>query len=81
MIHAMAKQAPGKEFIPIPATDGCACNECPHMMRNTMEKIRDCLRDLTPAIEIEESLRERALRPIEAMFRVTDGQVPEAATA
>lgn len=81
MIHAMAKQAPGKEFIPIPATDGCACNECPHMMRNTMEKIRDCLRDLTPAIEIDESLRERALRPIEAMFRVTDGQVPEAATA
>jgi quinolinate synthase len=76
MIHAMTKQAPGKEFIPIPTTDGCACNECPHMMRNTMEKIRDCLRDLSPAITIEEGLRVRALKPIEAMFRVCDGALP-----
>ena len=76
MIHAMAKEAPGKEFIPIPTSTGCACNECPHMMRNDLEKLRDCLRDLTPAIEIEESLRLRALRPIEAMFKVCDGGVP-----
>ncbi len=76
MIHAMRKKAPDKEFIPIPTTDGCACNECPHMLRNTMEKIRDCLRDLTPEITIDEDLRLAALRPIEAMFRVTDGVVP-----
>lgn len=76
MIHAMQKKAPGKEFIPIPTTTGCACNECPHMMRNTMTKVRDCLRDLTPAIEIEEQLRLAALKPIEAMFRVCDGEVP-----
>lgn len=78
MIHAMQKEAPGKEFIPIPTTTGCACNECPHMMRNTMEKIRDCLRDLTPEITIEEPLRLRALKPIEAMFQVCDGAVPTA---
>lgn len=77
MIHAMEKEAPGKEFIPIPTSTGCACNECPHMMRNDMEKLRDCLRDLTPAIEIEESLRQRALLPIENMFKVCDGEVPK----
>ncbi|MEZ6184993.1 MAG: quinolinate synthase NadA [Planctomycetota bacterium] len=71
MIHAMQKEAPGKEFIPIPATDGCACNECPHMKRNTVEKVRDCLRDLTPEITIPEELRLAALRPIKAMFEVT----------
>ncbi len=76
MIHAMKKEAPGKEFIEIPTSTGCACNECPHMMRNTMEKIRDCLRDLTPEITVPEELRLRALKPIEAMFRVTDGEVP-----
>ena len=71
MIHAMQKQAPGKEFIPIPTTDGCACNECPHMMKNTVEKVRDCLRDLTLEITVPEELREAALRPIRAMFEVT----------
>lgn len=76
MIYAMKKEAPDKEFIEIPTSTGCACNECPHMMRNTMEKIRDCLRDLTPEITIPEELRLRALEPIEAMFRITDGVVP-----
>jgi quinolinate synthase len=76
MIHAMRKAAPGKEFIPIPTTTGCACNECPHMKRNTVRKLRDCLRDLKPALEIEESLRLRALQPIQAMFRVCDGGLP-----
>ena len=78
MIHAMQKAAPGKEFIPIPTSSGCACNECPHMMRNTLEKVRDCLRDLTPRIEVPQELRLQALRPIEAMFRVTEGALPTA---
>jgi len=76
MIHAIQKESPDKEFIPIPTTTGCACNECPHMMRNTMEKVRDCLRDLAPEVTIPDDLRLAALRPIEAMFRVTDGVVP-----
>jgi quinolinate synthase len=81
MIHAMQKEAPGKEFIPLPTNTGCACNECPHMKRNTIEKLRDCLRDLTPEITIDEELRLAALAPIEAMFRVTEGGVPVASGA
>ena len=81
MIHAMQKAAgPDKEFIPLPTKTGCACNECPHMMKNTVEKLRDCLRDLRPEIRVPEELRVEALRPIEAMFRVTDGAVPTART-
>lgn len=76
IIHAMAKAAPGKEFIPVPTLTGCACNECPHMKRNTVVKLRDCLRDLRPEITVPEDLRVQALRPIEAMFRVCDGAVP-----
>lgn len=76
MLHAIAKQAAGKTLIPVPTTTGCACNECPHMKRNTLEKIRDCLRDLRPQVEIDPALRARALRPIEAMFRICDGAVP-----
>ncbi len=76
MIHAMQKAAPEKEFIPLPTSTGCACNECPHMRKNTMEKIRDALRDLRPEITVADDLRAAALRPIEAMFRVTDGSVP-----
>jgi quinolinate synthase len=76
MIHAMQKAAPGKELIPVPTLTGCACNECPHMKRNTLVKLRNCLRDLAPSLHIEESLRLAALKPIEAMFRVCDGAVP-----
>ncbi|MBX3468256.1 MAG: quinolinate synthase NadA [Planctomycetes bacterium] len=76
IIHAMKKAAPDKEFIPIPTLTGCACNECPHMKRNTVVKLRDCLRDLRPEITVPEDLRRAALRPIEAMFRVCDGAVP-----
>jgi quinolinate synthase len=76
MIHAIQKEAPNKEFIPIPTSTGCACNECPHMMKNTMEKLRDCLRDLSPEIQVEEELRLAALKPIDAMFQVCDGSLP-----
>jgi quinolinate synthase len=76
IIHAMKKAAPDKEFVPIPTLTGCACNECPHMKRNTVTKVRDCLRDLRPEVTVPADLRERALRPIEAMFRICDGAVP-----
>jgi quinolinate synthase len=56
MIHAFQKSAPQHKFIPVPgimASTGetCACNRCPHMARNTLQKVRDCLRDGTPEIE------------------------------
>ena len=69
IIHQMQKARPDRTFIPLPGMDeACACNECPHMKRNTLEKIRDALRDLQPRIEMDEDLRRRALAPIERML-------------
>ena len=71
IIHQMEKSRPDRTFIPLPGMDeSCACNECPHMKRNTLEKIRDCLRDLQPRIEMDEQLRVQALAPIERMLEV-----------
>ena len=71
IIHQMEKARPDRTFIPLPGMDeSCACNECPFMKKNTLEKIRDCLRDLHPRIEMDEQLRVRALAPIERMLEV-----------
>ena len=56
MIHPLQKAAPQHTYIPVPgisASTGetCACNRCPHMARNTLQKVRDCLRDGRPEIE------------------------------
>jgi quinolinate synthase len=65
----MEKAAPDRTFLPLPGMDEtCACNECPHMRRNTLEKIRDALRDLEPRIEMPEELRAAALAPLERMM-------------
>src|SRR5690606_35649224 len=65
IFHEMQKAAPGKELMEAPIHGSCpatgACNECPHMKRNTLEKVRDALRDLSPAIDVPEPLRSRAL--------------------
>ncbi len=55
MIHAFQKSAPQHEYIPVPGImtstgETCACNRCPHMARNTLQKVRDCLRDGKPEI-------------------------------
>lgn len=69
ILHEMKKRCPDKELIPAPPeSDSCACNECPHMKKNTLEKVYLCLRDLEPRIEIDEAIRLRALRPVEAML-------------
>ncbi len=69
VIHQMEKQAPGKTFLPAPPEDEtCACNECPYMRLNTLEKIRDCLRSLEPRLELEDTLREAAKKPLERML-------------
>ncbi len=69
ILHQMKKSAPGKNLIPLPGMDeNCACNECPHMKRNTLEKVYLALRDLQPRIEMEEPLRLAALRPMERML-------------
>lgn len=67
MIHRLQKEFPEKRFIAGP-TETCACNDCRFMKMNTLEKMRDALRSLSPAIEMEESLRESASHSINRML-------------
>jgi quinolinate synthase len=69
MLHRLRREIPGKTFIPGP-TDHCACADCRYMKMNTLEKLRDCLRDLTPQIIIPEVLRTRAESPIRRMLEL-----------
>ena len=68
VIHQMEKLAPGKEYIPVPTHTGCACNRCPHMRLNTVEKVHAALQNLAPEIVMDEELRLRTLRPLERML-------------
>jgi quinolinate synthase len=76
ILHPLHLEAPGKTFYPLATKAGCACNECPFMKKNTLEKVRDCLRDLSPEIVLDPDLLRRARHPIEAMFELTEGRVP-----
>jgi quinolinate synthase len=71
ILHAMQRVAPGKLLIPAPPDGNCACNECPHMRKNTLEKLYLCLRDRTPEITLDEDIARRALRPIERMLAMS----------
>jgi quinolinate synthase len=71
IIHQMTKRAPEKQFIPAPPDSNCACNECPHMRKNTIEKLYLCLRDGQPAISLDEEIRRRALVPIQRMLELS----------
>ncbi len=70
MLHRLRREIPEKTFIPGP-TDHCACADCRYMKMNTLEKLRDCLRDLTPQIIIPEVLRTRAESPIRRMLELS----------
>jgi quinolinate synthase len=65
--HSLHKLAPGKKFHFIP-NENCNCSECPYMRRNTLEKLRDCLRHLEPRVELSEELMRRARLPLERML-------------
>ncbi len=71
IIHQMEKAAPHKTFIPAPPNGNCACNECPFMRLNTLEKLYVALRDLSPEIHMAEELRLGALQPIERMLALS----------
>ncbi len=73
ILHQMRRAAPDKELIPAPPDESCACNTCPHMKRNTMEKLYLCLRDLAPVIEVDEAVRLKAKRSIDRMLAMTAG--------
>jgi quinolinate synthase len=67
----MEKQAPDKTFIPAPPEGNCNCNECPHMKKNTLEKVYLALRDLEPRLEMTPDLIDRARLPIERMLALS----------
>lgn len=76
IIHQMEKAVPEKTFIGAPGADGnCNCNICPYMALNTLEKLYVALRDLSPRIEIEEGLRQRAKVSLDRMLAMASGTV------
>jgi quinolinate synthase len=73
ILHQMHRAAPGKTLIPAPPVADCSCNTCPHMKRNTLEKLAACLRDLEPRIEVPEPVRVKAKKAIDRMLEMTAG--------
>src|SRR5579863_8493873 len=71
ILHQMRKAAPDKTLIAAPPEANCACNECPFMRKNTLEKVFLSLRDLAPRIEMSRDLLERARRPIDRMLALS----------
>lgn len=72
IMHRMQQAAPGKTLLPAPPEDEtCACNKCPHMRRNTLEKLYLSLRDLAPQVDVPEATRIRALKPIQRMLEMS----------
>ena len=71
ILHQMMKASPNKTFIPAPPTNNCACNDCPHMKLNTLEKLYLCMKYELPEINMEEELRLAALKPIKRMLEIS----------
>lgn len=68
IIHQMEKSCPGKLFLPAPPEESCACNECPYMKLNTMEKLYLCMKNRSPQITLPADIIEKALIPIQRMM-------------
>jgi quinolinate synthase len=78
IIHRMKKECPEKEFLCAPVfnamrapTDNCRCSECKFMKMNTLEKVRDCMKNLAPRVELPEHILKRARLPIERMLEIS----------
>lgn len=71
IIHQMQKQEPRKHFIPAPPMSSCACNECPYMRLNTLEKLYIAMKNRTPEITLSEEIQIAALRPIQRMLEMS----------
>jgi quinolinate synthase len=68
ILHQMKQRRPGATLIPAPADSGCNCSLCPYMKLNSLEKLYLCLRDQQPEIRLDETLRLKALKPLERML-------------
>lgn len=71
ILHQMQKESPEKTFIPAPPNNNCACNDCPHMKLNTLEKLYICLKHGQPEIILPETLRAAAEKPIRRMLEMS----------
>ena len=71
ILHQMQIGAPLKTFIPAPPDNACACNDCPHMKLNTLEKLYLCLKYEMPEITMDETLRLAAKKPIDRMLELS----------
>jgi quinolinate synthase len=71
IIYQMQKKCPQKKFYAAPPLENCACNQCPYMKLNTMEKLYLCMRDGKPEIILDEEIRLKALKPIQRMLEMS----------
>ncbi len=78
IIHRMQKECPGKEFLCAPVfdvmrmpTDNCRCSECRYMKMNTLEKLRDCMKNLSPRLELPAEILTKARAPIVRMLEIS----------
>ncbi len=80
ILHELKRSCPDKEFIPVPpevplgeadGTAACGCNECQYMKMNTLQKVYDCLKNESPAIEIDPEIAKKAVKPIERMLALS----------
>ena len=72
ILHQMIKNAPEKTFIPAPPNNSCACNDCPHMKLNTLEKLYLCMKYELPELLMDETLRLAAKKPIDRMLALSE---------
>lgn len=72
ILHQMSKLSPQKKFIPAPPETSCACNDCPHMKLNTLEKVYLCMKHELPEVTIPADLFDDALRPLKRMLEISD---------
>jgi quinolinate synthase len=71
ILHQMQRDNPAKTFIPAPPNNACACNDCPHMKRNTLEKLYLCMKNEQPEIFVPEHIIAKAVKPIERMLEIS----------
>ncbi len=71
IIHQMQKASPDKTFIPAPPNNTCACNECPHMRRNTLEKLYLCMKYEQPEIRLPDHIVRDARASIDRMLEIS----------
>ena len=71
ILHQMQINSPHKTFIPAPPNNNCACNDCPHMKLNTLEKLYLCMQYEQPEIIMDETLRVAAKKPMDRMLEIS----------